>query len=74
MLLLLEEVSRLKVNFNKSMLTGVNIRPTWLSKAALVLNCKIGTIPFMYLGLPIGGDSRKLSFWKPVVDRIVVVE
>jgi hypothetical protein len=23
------------------------------------------------LGLPIGGDSRKLSFWKPVVDRIV---
>jgi len=26
----------------------------------------------LYLGLPIGGDSRKLSFWKPVVDRIIV--
>jgi len=24
----------------------------------------------MYLGLPIGGNSRKLSFWQPVVDRI----
>jgi len=23
------------------------------------------------LGLPIGGDSRKLCFWKHVVDRIV---
>ena len=23
------------------------------------------------MGLPIGGDSRKLSFWKPVVDHIV---
>jgi hypothetical protein len=61
-LLLLDEVSGLKVNFNKSMLTGVNIPSTWLSKAASVLNCRIGTIPFVYLGLPIGGDSRKLSF------------
>jgi len=25
----------------------------------------------VYFGLPIGGDSRKLSFWKPVIDRIV---
>jgi len=36
-----------------------------------MMNCQRGTIPFVYLGLPIGGDSRKLSFWKPVVDRIV---
>ncbi|XP_024640546.1 uncharacterized protein [Medicago truncatula] len=70
-LLLLEEVSGLKVKFNKSMLTGVNISHNWLTEAASVLNCKTGTIPFMYLGLPIGGDSRRLSFWKPVVDRIV---
>ena len=69
-LLLLEEVSGLKVNFYKSMLTGVNISPSWLSEAASVLNCRTGSIPFMYLGLPIGGDSRKISFWKPVVDRI----
>jgi len=70
-LLLFEEISGLKVNFNKSMLTGVNIPDTWLSEAALVMNCCRGSIPFVYLGLPIGGDSRKLSFWKPVVDRIV---
>jgi hypothetical protein len=38
-LLLLEEVSGLKVNFHKSMLTDVNIPPTWLSEAATVLNC-----------------------------------
>ena len=69
-LLLLEEVSGLKVNFNKSMLTGVNISPSWLLEAATVLNCETGLIPFVYLGLPIGGDGRKLSFWKPVLDRI----
>ena len=37
----------------------------------MVMNCRTRSIPFVYLGLLIGGDSRKLSFWKPVVDRIV---
>jgi len=71
LLLLFEEIAGLKVNFNKSMLTGVNISESWLSEAASVMNCRRGTIPFVYLGLPIGGDSRKISFWKPVVERIV---
>ena len=62
MLLILEELSGLKVNFNKSMLTGVNISTSWLSEAAAVLNCRTGLIPFVYLGLPISGDSGKLSF------------
>jgi len=70
-LLLFEEVSGLKVNIHKSMLTGVNVPDSWLSEAALVMNCRRGTILFVYLGLPIGGDPRKLSFWKPVVDRII---
>jgi len=69
-LLLFEEVSGLKVNFHKSLLTGVNISDSWLLEASLVLHCRKGVLPFVYLGLPIGGDSRKLSFWKPVVDRI----
>ena len=53
-LILFEQVSDLKVNFYKSMLTGINIIALWLSKAASVLNCRVGTLPFMYLGLPIG--------------------
>ena len=62
LLLLFEEISGLKVNFTKSMFTGVNIPDTWLAEAALVMNCRRGSIPFVYLGLPIGEDSRKLSF------------
>jgi hypothetical protein len=54
-LLLFEEVSGLKVNFHKSMLTGVNIPDSWLMTAASVMNCKRGKLPFVYLGLPIGG-------------------
>ena len=70
-LLLFEEISGLKVNFHKTMLTGVNVTDSWLSEASLVMNCRRESIPFVYLGLPIGGDYRKLSFWKPVLDRIV---
>jgi len=65
-------VSGLKVNFHKSMLTRVNILDSWLHEAALVMNCCVVTLPFMYLGLPIGGDARRLEFWKLVVDRIVI--
>jgi len=28
---------------------GVNVNGSWLSEAALVLNCKVGSIPFMYI-------------------------
>jgi len=69
-LVLFEAVSGLKVNFHKSMLVGVNITDSWLTKAATVLNCKLGKVPFLYLGLPIGGNPRLLSFWDPVVNRI----
>nr|ABN08675.1 RNA-directed DNA polymerase (Reverse transcriptase) [Medicago truncatula] len=69
-LLLFEQMSGLKVNYNKSMLTEVNIPLSWLSEAASVSNCRTGLIPFVYLGLPIGGDDRKLNFWKLVVDKI----
>ncbi|XP_024640828.1 uncharacterized protein [Medicago truncatula] len=69
-LVLFEAMSGLKVNFHKSSLVGVNIYDSWLSEAASVLGCKVGKIPFLYLGLSIGGDPRRLLFWEPVVDRI----
>ncbi|CAJ2657379.1 unnamed protein product [Trifolium pratense] len=69
-LVLFETMSGLKVNFNKSMLVGVNISDSWLGEAASVLCCKVGKIPFLYLGLQIGGDPRRLSFWDPVLHRI----
>ncbi|XP_045831535.1 uncharacterized protein LOC123922923 [Trifolium pratense] len=31
---------------------------------------EVGKIPFLYLGLPIGGDSRRLGFWKSVLERL----
>ncbi|GAU41823.1 hypothetical protein TSUD_299890 [Trifolium subterraneum] len=69
-LMLFETMSGLKVNFHKSMLVGVNIPESLLGEAASALCCKGGKIPFLYLGLPIGGDPRRLSFWEPVLARL----
>jgi len=30
----------------------------------------LGRVPFLYLGLSIGGDPRKLKFWQPLINRI----
>jgi len=65
-LVLFEAVSGLKVNFHKSMLVGVNIADSWLTEAGSLLNCILGKVPFFHLGLPIGGNPRRLSFWEPV--------
>ena len=62
-LIIFESLSGLKVIFHKSLLVGVNISDSWMFEAAAVLSCKVGKIPFMYLGLPIGGNPRRLSFW-----------
>ena len=69
-LLLFQSLSGLKVNFSKSCLVGVNVAHSWLIEASSVLSCKVGSIPFVYLGIPIGGNSRRLSFWEPLLNRI----
>lgn len=69
-LLIFEAMSGLKVNFNKSLLVGINISDSWLCEVASVLSCKVGKVPFLYLGLPIRGNPRRLSFWDPIVHRI----
>jgi len=69
-LTLFADMSGLKVNFHKSHLVGINIGESWLVEATSLLNCKVGKILFMYLGLSIGGDPRKLPFWEPVIGTI----
>jgi len=69
-LVLFENMSGLKVNYHKSSLFGINIEDSWFVEAASILSCKIGRMHFMYLGLPIGGDPRRLNFWDPTIHRL----
>ncbi|PNY14141.1 cysteine-rich receptor-like protein kinase [Trifolium pratense] len=65
-----ELVSGLKVNFWKSCLVGVNVSHDFLHMASTFLNCRIGRIPFIYLGLPVGANPHRYATWVPMMDAI----
>jgi hypothetical protein len=52
------------------MLVGVNIPSFWLRDIVSALRCKMGNVPFVYLRLSIGGNSRRLDFWEPIMNHI----
>ncbi|GKV07574.1 hypothetical protein SLEP1_g19328 [Rubroshorea leprosula] len=56
-----ELVSGLKINFEKSQLMGVGVEEDWREKMAIRLCCKVGDFPFKYLGIPTGGNHRRLT-------------
>jgi hypothetical protein len=65
-----EMASGLKVNFSKSCIMGVNVSEDFLSMATNFLNCRRGSIPFKYLGLPVGANPRNISTWEPMLNVI----
>lgn len=65
-----ELASGLKVNFSKSSLIGVAVDTGELQVLAAILNCRVQLLPFTYLGLQIGGNPRRVSFWNPVLNKL----
>jgi hypothetical protein len=65
-----EMASGLKVNFWKSGLMGVHVSSTFMEMASSFLNCRLGSIPFKYLGLPVGANPKCESTWDPLVDHL----
>lgn len=70
-LILFQLASGLQVNFHKSSLFCLNEPQNWLQQAARVLLCKPGSLPFTYLGLPIGGISSRIKLWEPIIAKMV---
>jgi len=46
----------------------MNISSAWLEDAALVLNCKMDTLPFKHLGFPIEANTRRRTTCLSVID------
>ncbi|GKV33103.1 hypothetical protein SLEP1_g41647 [Rubroshorea leprosula] len=63
-----ELASGLKINYGKSQIVVVEAEEGWIEKMAYKLSCKVGELPMKYLGIPIGGNHRKLAMWQPLVD------
>jgi hypothetical protein len=46
---------------------GVNVSHDFIRLASSFLNCRVGSILFKYLGLPIGANPRRMSTWEPLL-------
>ena len=69
-LLVFGQVSSLKINLEKNIISGINTRQELLSSLALVLDCRESEWPLSYLGLPFGGNPKTIGFRDLVVERI----
>ncbi|GKV36997.1 hypothetical protein SLEP1_g45073 [Rubroshorea leprosula] len=59
----------LRINFSKSSVNGLNVLETWLKGAATAFSCGVEEFPFIYLGMPVGGNLRNKKLWSPVVKK-----
>jgi len=59
----------LKVNFAKSSLVPINLEPDRAASLAQQFGCILGSLPFTYLGLPLGLTKPKVVDFLPLVTR-----
>jgi hypothetical protein len=58
------------VNFGKSVIVPINVNPGKMKILAATLGCQIGSLPFTYLGLPLGTTKPKMEEFAPLLDRV----
>ena len=59
----------LKVNVGKSEIVPVGeVRD--IQSLANILQCKVGSLPMTYLGMPLGTLYKTLSIWNPILERM----
>ncbi|GJW91857.1 reverse transcriptase domain, reverse transcriptase zinc-binding domain protein [Tanacetum coccineum] len=64
------DVSGLKINLAKSRIFGIGILMANVANIARAINCSYGSLPFNYLGLPVGKRMNKVDAWNGVVGKL----
>lgn len=59
----------LRVNYAKSQMIPLNLSQEQETNLANTFGCKIGTLPFTCLGLPLGTTKPKIDDYMPLMDR-----
>jgi hypothetical protein len=59
----------LRVNFAKSLMIPINIDTDRMNALAQAFGCSIGSLPFTYLGLPLGLSKPKVEEFLPLVSK-----
>nr|KAJ0218832.1 hypothetical protein LSAT_V11C300154990 [Lactuca sativa] len=61
--------SGLKVNITKSKLFEIGVREVELEYLSRSVNCSIGNLPFIYLGMPVGASMSRVVHWNPLISK-----
>ncbi|GKC22928.1 RNA-directed DNA polymerase, eukaryota [Tanacetum coccineum] len=61
--------SGLKINLSKCKLMGVGVSTTKAQQMASIIGCEATTLPFVYLGVPVGENMTRVEAWKDVINK-----
>jgi hypothetical protein len=64
------ESTGLKVNYHKSNMIPINMDTEKLNHFAATINCRTGTFPFTYLGLPLCIIKPSMEHFIPIIQRV----
>nr|KAJ0190387.1 hypothetical protein LSAT_V11C800419560 [Lactuca sativa] len=62
-------VSGLKVNFTKSKVFDIGALHSEVCSWAAPLGCAPSSLPFTYLGVPIGENMNRKTAWRSIIDK-----
>ncbi|XP_058757173.1 uncharacterized protein LOC131630412 [Vicia villosa] len=65
-----ELVSGIRINLNKSKLYGIHLEDHVVNAASSFLSCQVEKIPFIFLGIPVGGNHRRRDLWARVMENL----
>lgn len=60
----------LKINYSKSQMMPINLSEQKITDLAAAFGCEVGTMPFTYLGLPLGTTKPTVRDLMPLVDNV----
>ena len=69
-LALFSESTGLQVNYHKSSMIPINVPKNKLNDLAAAFGCQVASMPFIYLGLPMGTTKPRMEDLTPLMDRI----
>ena len=61
--------SKLNINIDKSEIISVG-EVEEMEEMAAELGCKVGSVPSVYLGLPLGAPNKNTSMWDGVEEKV----
>ena len=60
----------LKVSYHKSSMIPINVPASDVTALASAFDCQVASMPFPYLGLPMGTTKPRMEDLTPLMDRV----